>query len=49
MKGIYELRIHFGSGYRICFGKHKEKIILLLLGGGKNTQKKDVKKANEYW
>lgn len=48
-KGFYELRIHFESGYRIYFGKCKESIILLLLGGNKNTQKKDIKKAKQYW
>ena len=48
-KGIYELRIHFESGYRIYFGKYKEQIILLLLGGDKRSQKKDILKANQYW
>ena len=49
MKRIYEIRIHFGSGYRIYFGKYKEKIVLLLCGGDKSTQKRDILKANQYW
>ncbi|HEU63865.1 MAG: hypothetical protein KR126chlam4_00805 [Candidatus Anoxychlamydiales bacterium] len=49
VKGIYELRIHFESGYRIYFGKYKNEIVLLLLGGGKGSQKRDILKANQYW
>ena len=48
MRGIYELRIHFGSGYRIYFGKSKNKIVLLLFGGRKNSQKKDIQKSYQY-
>ncbi|MEA1962798.1 MAG: type II toxin-antitoxin system RelE/ParE family toxin [Patescibacteria group bacterium] len=47
--GVFELRLHFGSGYRIYFGKIKNTIILLLCGGDKKTQKNDIKKAKEYW
>ncbi len=47
--GVYELRFHFGSGYRIYYGKKDNKIILLLCGGDKKSQKKDIKKAQEYW
>lgn len=48
-KGIYELRIHLESGYRIYFGKQGSRIILLLTGGDKGSQKKDIEKAYEYW
>lgn len=48
-KNIYELRIHFESGYRVYFGKEEEKIILLLVGGNKSSQKRDILKAKEYW
>ncbi|WP_253684080.1 type II toxin-antitoxin system RelE/ParE family toxin [Treponema denticola] len=46
-KDIYELRIHFGPGYRIyCTDKNNE-IILLLIAGDKSTQSKDIKKAQQ--
>lgn len=48
-KSLFELRIHVGPGIRIYFGKIKRTIILLLLGGTKSTQKKDIEKAKEYW
>lgn len=42
---ISELRITTGPGYRVYFTKREEKIIILLVGGDKSTQSKDVKKA----
>lgn len=47
--GIFELRIDYNSGYRIYFGQVGTTIILLLCGGDKSTQKKDILKAQEYW
>ena len=47
--GLYELRLFFGPGYRVYFGEHKGRVILLLNGGDKGTQNKDIKKAKEYW
>ncbi len=47
--GVHELRIHYGPGYRIYFGKENNQLILLLLGGDKGSQEKDIKKAKEYW
>ena len=46
---MYELRVHFGPGYRIYFGKKGDKLVLLLLGGDKGSQKRDIDKAYEYW
>lgn len=46
---IFELRCFFGSGYRIYFGKEQERIIILLCGGDKNSQTKDIHKAEQYW
>ncbi len=48
-EGLFELRIHGGSGYRIYFATDREAIVLLLCGGGKNTQKRDIAKAKRYW
>jgi len=47
--GISELRFSFGAGYRIYFGQTGGTIVLLLCGGDKSTQEKDIKKAKEYW
>ncbi|MFI4938659.1 MAG: type II toxin-antitoxin system RelE/ParE family toxin [Candidatus Berkiellales bacterium] len=47
--GIFELRCDFGPGYRIYFGEENKKIVILLCGGDKSTQEKDIKKAIKYW
>ena len=47
--GVYELKIDFGPGYRVYFGEDEGRIIILLFGGDKSTQRKDIKKAYEYW
>ncbi|MCZ0932230.1 MAG: type II toxin-antitoxin system RelE/ParE family toxin [Oligoflexia bacterium] len=47
--GIFEIKIPYASGLRVYFGKDKNKIILLLIGGDKKTQNRDIKKAREYW
>lgn len=43
--GVFELRIHLGPGYRVYFGLVGKEIVLLLGGGDKSTQKKDIKNA----
>ena len=48
LKKIYELRFFFGAGYRIYFAKENRNIILLY-AGNKNTQSKDIKKAQEFY
>lgn len=45
--GISELRIDYGPGYRIYFHKKGKTIIVLLCGGNKNTQEKDIKLAKQ--
>ena len=45
-EGIYEMRIHYGPGYRLYYTK-KDDIVVLLLAGDKSTQQKDIDKAKE--
>ena len=47
--GISELGFKFGSGYRVYFAEDGDKIVILISGGDKSTQTKDIKKAIEYW
>jgi putative addiction module killer protein len=48
-KGVFELKIDFGPGYRVYFGEVGDAIIILLCGGDKGTQTKDIKAARQYW
>ncbi len=46
---VFELRFNFGPGYRIYYGREKEKLIILLFGGDKNSQKRDILSAKRFW
>ena len=46
---VFELRLQFGAGYRIYFSRIGEDIILLLLGGDKGSQSRDIQRAKTYW
>ena len=46
-EGVSEMRIHYGPGYRVYFTRRASVVYLLLLGGGKSTQKRDIKHAIE--
>ena len=48
-EGVCELKIDFGSGYRIYFGQIGTTIVLLLCGGDKSTQDQDIRRAINYW
>lgn len=47
--GISEMRINYAKGYRVYFKERDNKIVVLLIGGDKSTQQKDIKKAKEIW
>jgi putative addiction module killer protein len=47
--GVNELRLAFGPGYRVYFGAAGDELIILLCGGDKSSQDKDIKKAKEFW
>lgn len=47
-KGIYELREHYGQGFRVFYAKKGKAVILLLAGSTKKDQKKTITKAKEY-
>jgi len=47
--GVYELRFAFGPGYRVYFGEDGDTVVVLLSGGDKSTQDKDIEQAKMYW
>ena len=47
--GVFERKIDAGPGYRVYFGYHGAQVIILLCGGDKNTQARDIADAQRYW
>ena len=47
--GVHECRIDFGPGYRMYFGKEGERVVLLLGGGTKKRQQRDISNALRCW
>ena len=43
--GVSELRIHVGAGWRVYFVQHGQSVVVLLCGGTKRTQTKDIERA----
>ena len=48
-EGLHELRIDWGPGYRVYYGKIETACVLLLCGGDKRKQSADIKRARAYW
>ena len=48
-EGISELRIDYGPGYRVYFGQKGRTLVVLLCGGDKRTQERDIRLAKQYW
>ena len=49
VRGVFERVIDFGPGYRVYYGLDGATVVLLLVGGSKRTQRRDVEKALSYW
>ncbi len=47
--GVFELKIDYGPGYRVYYAISGKTVVLLLLGGDKSTQTKDIETAKSYW
>jgi putative addiction module killer protein len=48
-EGVMELRIHVGAGYRVYCGRHGQHWVILLCGGDKDSQSKDIERAKALW
>jgi len=48
-EGVNELRFFFGAGYRVYFGEDGDTIVVLLCGGSKDSQHRDIQRAQLYW
>lgn len=47
--GVYEIKVNFGPGYRVYFGKEGDSIVILLGGGSKKRQSQDIATAQDRW
>jgi putative addiction module killer protein len=47
--GVFESKVDFGPGYRVYFGKDGERIVILLGGGSKKRQARDIQDATSRW
>jgi len=47
--GVFELRMDFGPGYRVYFGRHGNVVVVLLCGGDKSEQRSDIERAKSFW
>jgi putative addiction module killer protein len=47
--GVSELRVDYGPGYRVYFGQKGQTLLILLCGGDKRTQERDISQAQQHW
>jgi putative addiction module killer protein len=47
--GVFELRITLGPGLRVYYGLHGQHVVILLGGGDKSTQARDIRRARQLW
>ena len=48
-EGVSELRVDYGPGYRVYFAQKGQTLVILLCGGDKRAQEKDIQRAKQYW
>lgn len=48
-EGVFELRIHYGPGYRLYYAEQGNELVILLYGGSKGLQQRDIDRAIFYW
>ncbi len=48
-EGVFEMRIFVGKGYRVYFAREGKTVVILLCGGDKSTQRRDIDLAKSYW
>lgn len=48
-EGVFEFKVDYGPGYRVYFAQIERRIILLLCGGDKSTQDRDIMRAKQLW
>lgn len=48
-EGVNELRFFFGAGYRVYFGEDGDVLVVLLCGGDKDSQRRDIQRAQACW
>jgi len=46
---VFELRIHVGPGYRVYYAREGDDVVILLCGGDKGSQARDIERAHAYW
>ncbi len=47
--GVWEARLMFGAGYRVYFGREGTAVVLLMAGGDKGSQERDIRRAEGFW